>query len=186
MLKSFRGKCRTKYQAWLDGTPRPMFEPTEPTPKAPAAPRSVAGRPNPYAGLAVLREPSRPVMYEHPSVADPAYREPSYASSVATPKQRAYEAALPDWAREALADMDRVIAVVLDEAIDETRTPQYVRRHRRNLREVLDDGMALTEDADPGELASRIVDRARRASDPDVTGIIPTVPAYEVSEEAWA
>ena len=176
---------KARYQAWLDGTPRPMFEPTEP-PKALDPARSIAGQPDPYAGLATFRQRPRPVLYEHPSVADPAYTEPSQAGSLATPKQRAYEAHLPEWAREALAEMDRVVGAVLHEVPDEVRTPQYIRRHRRGLRETIGDGLALTEDTDSDEIVQRMVDRAKRASAPDITGVIPVVPAHEVTEEAWA
>lgn len=183
MIKSIRAK----WQAWLDGTPQPMFErPEVVEPEVPELVRSIAGRPNPYLGLAVVRERARSAMYEHPSVADPAYTEPSMAGSLATPRQRAYEAALPDWAREALGEMDRVVGAVLHEVVDEVRTPQYIRRHRRGLMETIDDALALTEDTDPDELVQRMFDRAKRASAPDITGVIPAIPVHEITEEAWA
>lgn len=180
MIKSIK----TKWQAWLDGTPRPMFEHSEPEPVKSAA--SIAGRPNPYGGLAKIRQQQpRPVVREHQGVT-PGYAHPVEVAPLATPKQRAYEATLPQWAREALGEMDRIVGAALADVIDATRTPQYVRRHRRNLQEALGDGAALDETTDPDELTARIIERARRASDPEITGVITTVPVHEVTEEAWA
>lgn len=179
MFKTFKAK----YQAWLDGTPMPMFEAAES--KRQPRPASVAGRPNPYAGLAKVAQPVRPAVRQEQR-AEPVDAAPVGATPLATPKQRAYEAGLPEWAREALAEMDRVVGAAIHEALDEVRTPQYVRRHRRSLLETLEDGLTMDVDTDPDELVNRMMERARRASAPEITGVIPVVPVHEVTEEAWA
>lgn len=182
MFKTFKAK----YQAWLDGTPMPLFGATEPDPKPKESPRfySAVGRPDPYTGLAKIAQPSRPAVRQQ--AVEPTRTAPVEAMMLATPKQRAYEAGLSDWARDALAEMDRVVGAAIYEVLDDVRTPQYVRRHRRSLLETLEDGLTMDVDTDSDELVNRMMARARRASAPDVTGVIPIVPVYEVTEEAWA
>jgi hypothetical protein len=178
MIKSIKAR----WQAWLDGTTVSMFDGMgEPDP-APV-PHGVSGAPDPYKQLAALARPQTTTVRVY-ELTDANRALP--APTLATPAQREYEAGLPDWAREALAEMDRVVGAVLREETDEVRTPQYVRRHRRSLMETIGDRYAMTEDTDPNELVERMMARARRASDPDVTGVIPVIEGEIMAEEAWA
>lgn len=154
-------RVKARWQRWLDGAVYPEFaqEKDEADPLA----GSMLDRPNPYRELSASS--GRIIM-----------RVPGTVPTV--PVVRAYEDDLPDWAREMLGEMDRAVGVVIDEEITDVRTPQYVRRHRRNLAETIGDDSRVLDEGDeeaiPGVVA-RILERARRASDPDVTGLIPVI-----------
>lgn len=178
---------KARWQAYWDGSTVPLFGSEDTHDPALAAPvRSKVGEQDPYAQLSASGGYRREVIprvrvYE---LTDPHETQP--APSLATPAQREYEATLPEWAREALAEMDQVVWGVINEVQDEVRTPQYVRRHRRNLMEVLRDDStdgdvntlfaALETGADDvPAVVERILGRAQRASSDDVTGLIPVV-----------
>jgi hypothetical protein len=165
-------KIKARWQAWLDSTPYPVFaqEGEKPDPLA----SSALNRPNPYKELAAS---NGRLIARVPGTVPVAL------------VVREYEDDLPQWAREALADMDRVVGMVIRDEVTEVRTPQYVRRHRRNLREAIEEVPwdLLNEDED--ELAvsgavDRIISNAKRASAPDVTGMIPVI-TDDAQEEAY-
>lgn len=111
---------------------------------------------------------------------------------------RPYEVNASDWIRARLYEFDVVVARArrdMAEFVDRVnnlpaarrdwQTPQYSRRHARNMVATRDDERALVDGDKPGEVAQRMLARARRASSPEITGLIPVItPAME--EEAWA
>lgn len=186
---------KQRWQQWLDGSSEPMFaqaqSDSKPLPLGPGV--SVTGRLDPYRQLAVFGRKDRPELVPVPlpvipvfELADPYHVEPAEEFTLATPKQREYEQHLPEWARQALAEMDEVVGLVLRDDYNEVRTPQFVRRTRRNLRQTMGDVDLLSEPDGADVLLESMIQRARRASDPEITGVIPAVGAGPVTEEAWA
>lgn len=190
---------KQRWQQWLDGTTEPVFpasEQSDPDPLPLGEGVTVVGRPDPYRQLAVFGRKKRPELTPVPvpvipaipvfELADPHHVEPAAEFTLATPAQREYEQGLSEWARQALAEMDEVVGIVLREETTEVRTPQYVRRHRRNLAETMGDVGLLGEPDGADLLLESMIKRARRASAPEITGVIPAVGAGPVTEEAWA
>lgn len=172
---------KSKWQSYWDGNTEPMFQDDKPQAQAPAM-HSIAGAPDPYMQLTALGHRSVPALRTY-ELEDPNNAEP--VPQLAAPAQREYEADLPQWAREALAEMDAFVGVVVREELTEVRTPQFVRRTRRNLTETIGDVALLEAEDGADQLLERILSRARRASDTDITGLIPVVQA-DAAEEAWA
>lgn len=162
-------KIKARWQAWLDGA---EYVPAEPEKADPLA-SSALDRPNPYKELAAS---NGQVIVRVPGAVPTA------------PVVRAYEDDLPDWARAMLDEMDRTVGVVVRDEITEVRTPQYVRRHRRNLAETIGSDPELLSDGDEEAVptvVARILDRARRASDPEITGMISVI-TDDMGEEVYA
>jgi hypothetical protein len=164
---------KQRWQRYLDGKTVSMFEHLDE--KDPLA-ESVSGRPDPYRQLSSGRMQ--------------VYRLPGALPVVLTPVKHQDDAGLPDWAREALAEMDKAVGVVITDERTEVRTPQYVRRTRRNILDALHDDSvemlaAADEEAVPA-LVERMLARSRRASDPEVTGMIPVIDDSTAWDEAYA
>jgi hypothetical protein len=151
-------RIKQRWQNWLDGTTVPVY--AQKTDEDPLA-VSVAGRPNPYRELAPLNGAT-------------IVRVPGELPT-APPVTREYEADMPEWALELLNEMDSVVGVVVTEEVTEVRTPQYVRRHRRGLMETIGDTPRLRDDGDVPVFVERMLERARRASDTEITGMIPVI-----------
>jgi hypothetical protein len=195
-----------RWQRFLDATrPVPLettLEIDEPTP------RSWEGRYDPVTReLSAVDTAPRPTRHgatlrtirEADDEIDMALTTAETPPPWVTRDQHAYEATLPPWARQALTEMDQAVQRAL---IDMQRftarvegryvvrhdweTPQYGRRHARNMASVTGDVADLLDGDGVEAVAKRMMSRARRASSEDVTGVIPVVRVNAVEEESWA
>jgi len=197
-------KIRNRYQAWLDGTdqasPYQRAEVTQITAIEPA--RSRVADPSPYRQLPVQQVPTRSsgevtltLRRVHAQMdLRPEVKTAELPAPWITRQQRAYEATLSPTSRQLLDEMDRVVARAIvdmrrftDElhglpvGRKEHETPQYQRRHARNMAAI---GQDILDNVPPAELVRRIVDRAKDIDGPP-TGLIPVI-KLELEEEAWA
>lgn len=197
-------KVKERYQVWLNKTNQASpyhhveLTPTEVTPRS----RVMDG--DPYRQL----PPRHPISARGPGEVTLTLRrihaEMDLRNEVETAElpppwitrqQRAYEAPLSAASRALLDEMDRMVARPvmgmrrftddlqgLPVGWHEWETPQYRRRHARNMAALGDD---LINGVSPQEIARRIVDRARGIDGPP-TGYIPVITEDMTAEEAWA
>lgn len=168
-------RLKKAWQNYWDGETVPMFE----TEKGSTPPRTTLGRRNPY------RELTDPFVRGARTYVLPGAGALPPASA---PAVRPYEADVPDWARTMLSEMDQAVGIVITEELTEVRTPQFIRRTRRNIMDsIREDSQTIEadEEAVPA-VVQRILDRAHRASDTEITGMIPVITDASVEEEAYA
>lgn len=174
----------------------PAPEPRDYTKLPPRQPTSNAGRPDPVAELTPQRL----------AVTGRVLMKPIPLQQVPRPKpawmlrREGYERDLPQEVRDMLREMDHAVAkgfhkftrfvdVLHGRPIlpEEWETPQYLRRHQRNMNEVMGDLTDLTDESGVKAVAQRVMERARRASGEAITGMIPVVTdELRPVEEAWA
>lgn len=181
----FKG-IKDRWQRFLDGTEtadryhRLEIEPPQRGRAIEPRPVSAIAKRNPYAELA------------------PARLNPQPSHQV---RVRQYEDAASAWARDTLREFDESMARARTEMarfVQRTRdnlgrsvprrdheTPQYERRHARNMAVVAEDVPDLKSEDDVKVIAQRILERADRASSPEVTGLIPVI-TDDMTEEAWS
>lgn len=191
-------KLKARYQQFLDDTDRAdrYFQApleldsagvNQNTPP-PALPKSKLGRPDPYAQLA-------------PESLNREWETMGSARQVvarAVETVRGYEAEASEWLKARLEEFDGQTLrarIEMGRFVDRVHgrpvprhdweTPQYRRRHERNLGSVQNDLRDLLDGEDTGAVARRMLARADRASAAEVTGMIPTV-SGAMEEEAWA
>lgn len=181
---------KRRWQTFLDGASEasPYHHLDAPVAALPAPrPVSAVNRRDPYAALA-------------PDRLDREWEAGQRRSRPAVPphQPRPYEVNASDWVRAQLREFDAVVARArrdMAEFVDRARnlptqrrdweTPQYGRRHARNMASVRDDLTDLAGGGKPREIVKRMLERAERASSPEITGLIPVItPAME--EEAWS
>lgn len=185
-------RLKTRYQRWLDGTTRPVFEGEILTPGE--RDTFFATEPDWVSDCETTATDLPTVRLDH-STTTLVLRELSGEPDPLPRADRPYEAELGPLATELLADLDRTFQELLAEKRQQGqwRHTMFNRRTERNQTAAAVDVAHLWRDGDDEDvhdtvlpvLISAMLDRARHASDDDApTGLIPvTVSATTMEEE---